>query len=132
MAASTNSSFSERGKGEFRRRQRHSFSEPLAVVSSDSGVLLGYLTDLTTSGLRLATDANLPVGALVKARIRTPGSPDGRSHIGVQMQCRWCHRDVDRRGFTAGFRFVRSTFRQKLLLQTLLDGNPPEYADVHD
>lgn len=132
MAASANSSFRERGRGEFRRRRRHSFEAPLAVVSADSGALLGYLTDLTTSGLRLATDAGLPIGAVVKARIRTPGSRDGRAHIGVHMQCRWCHRDVGNRGFTAGFRFVRSTFRQKLLLQTLLDGSPPEYADVEE
>ena len=37
------------------------------------------------------------------------------------MQCRWCHRAVGKNHFEAGFRFVNTTFRQKLLLETFLD-----------
>ena len=46
------------------------------------------------------------------------------------MQCRWCHRIAGRNDFEAGFRFVRMSFRQKLLLETLLADKKLESAEV--
>lgn len=88
------------------------------------------LTNLTGSGMMLMTEFPLRVGKVLDVDIMLPEPLDGRSRIGIRMQCRWCHRRVNRRDFESGFRFVDTSFRQKLLLEALLTGEAIEEGEV--
>lgn len=131
MTAGAKRRFSD-AQRESRARERREFDEPLDVTVAKSGVFIGRLQNLTTSGMRLDSEVLIPAGRLIRARIETPASPDSHQYIDIQVQCRWCHPDVRGRRFLAGFRFVNTTFRQKLLLQTLIGGEAPEFAELSD
>ena len=109
------------GYAEKRRKQRQEFRGGLDVVDPDTGRFIGQLTNLTSSGLRLLADYPMQIGNIMTVDIELAEPEDGRSRIDVRMQCRWCHRAVGKNYFEAGFRFVNTTFRQKLLLETFLD-----------
>ncbi len=114
------------GYTEKRRKQRQEFRGGLDVVDPDTDQFIGRLTNLTSSGMRLVADYPVQIGTVLSVDIELPQPEDGRSRIDVRMQCRWCHRAVGESYFEAGFRFVNTTFRQKLLLETFLDRHARE------
>ena len=114
------------GYTEKRRKQRQEFRGGLDVVDPDTDQFIGRLTNLTSSGMRLVADYPVQIGTVLAVDIELPQPEDGRSRIDVRMQCRWCHRAVGENYFEAGFRFVNTTFRQKLLLETFLDRHARE------
>ncbi|MEM9404293.1 MAG: PilZ domain-containing protein [Pseudomonadota bacterium] len=109
------------GHTEKRRKKRHEFQGGLDVVDPATGRFIGQLTNLTSSGMRLVADYPVQIGNIMTVDIELPEPEEGRTRIDIRMQCRWCHRSVDKSCFEAGFRFVNTTFRQKLLLETFLD-----------
>ena len=109
------------GFTEKRRKRRQEFRGGLDVIDPDTGRFIGQLTNLTSSGMRLLADFPIQIGNIMTLDIELPEPDDGRTRIDVRMQCRWCHRAVGKNYFEAGFRFVNTTFRQKLLLETFLD-----------
>lgn len=130
MHARSDATESDDPTREKRRKQRREFVDHLPVRESSSGQLVGMLTNLTGSGMMLMTEFPLRVGKVLNVDLMLPEPLDGRSRIGIRMQCRWCHRRVNRRDFESGFRFVDTSFRQKLLLEALLSGEAIEEAEV--
>ena len=119
------------GHTEKRRKKRHEFQGGLDVVDTETGRFIGQLTNLTSSGMRLVADYPVQIGKFLTVDIELPEPDDGRTRIDVRMQCRWCHRAVGKHYFEAGFRFVNTTFRQKLLLETFLERHA-QAADAAD
>ena len=115
-----------------RREIRREFSPPLVVRDAVSGCLLGHLTNLSSSGMMLRTDVPIPQGGRLSVVIELPPTPAGRRELDVSMRCRWCNRAVGGRSFEAGFRFAEMSFRQKLLLETFLKNESPQYAEIAD
>ena len=126
MHARSDTPGDEDAKREKRRKQRREFVHHLPVRDSSSGRLIGLLTNLTGSGMMLVSEFPLRVGKVLDVDLMLPEPIEGRSRIGIRMQCRWCHRRVNRRDFESGFRFVDTSFRQKLLLEALLTGEEIE------
>lgn len=105
---------------EKRKKTRREFVDRLRVCDAETGAPLGRLANLHSSGMLLLTDYPVRSGAMLRVHVQLPESRDGRAFVDLDMQCRWCHRSVDRARFEAGFRFVNTTFRQKHLLETFL------------
>jgi len=105
---------------EKRRKARRAFVAGLDVREAKTGNLIGQLIDLNSCGMRLVVDYPLNSELIVPVHICLPEAVDGRDRLDVTMQSRWCHRVVNKRDYECGFRFVNTTFRQKLLLETFL------------
>lgn len=120
-----------RNKTAFERREyRREFGTPLNVRDAKSGTLVGRMTNLSSSGTMLLTDVPIPERARLAVVIELPPTPAGRRELDVSMRCRWCNRAVGGQWFEAGFRFAEMSFRQKLLLETYLKGDSPQYAET--
>lgn len=115
-----------------RREYRREFRTPLNVRDEKTGTLVGRMTNLSSSGMMLLTDVPIPDGARLAVVIELPPTPCASRRLDVRMRCRWCNRAVGGQWFEAGFRFAEMSFRQKLLLETFLKGESPQYAETVD
>jgi hypothetical protein len=124
------SGFDEGQSTEKRRKSRRTFDIPLNVFDAESGRLVGQVTNMTSSGMLLFSAHPVRLRHTAHVFVELPTPMDGRDVIDVRIQCRWCHRIAGRRDFESGFRFVKMSFRQKLLLETFLAGKKLEAAVV--
>lgn len=115
-----------------RQRPRREFDPPLPVYDADSGVLIGEVANMTSSGLMMVMEVQLQRDDRLKVVIDLDGARDGRRTITVALKCRWSHRQVGGQLFETGCRFFRPSFRQKLLLEQYVRDEAPEFAEFSE
>jgi len=98
-----------------RRIERQDLPCFLKVFNGVNGRLIGYLGNVSESGLMLISSLPLMVGADYDLRLKIPGDEGPRMDIKLKANCLWCHEDVTPRHFDAGFS---------------LHAPPPEYGQL--
>jgi len=88
------------------------------VFDRKTGVFLGYLGNLTPSGVMIICDTPLEVGGILPLRIDLPEDLYPVNVLNLVARSVWCERDIDPNFYTVGFKTEKITAAQeKIILQ---------------
>ncbi|MEI6875516.1 MAG: methyl-accepting chemotaxis protein [Spirochaetota bacterium] len=87
-------------------------------VVSEQGEALGYLGDLSPSGMLLLSDTEIAIGSKRRVRIVFPLTSEGERSVGVSLEVRRLERDPD--GYRLGCAFVDVNAVAKTAISDLL------------
>lgn len=86
-----------------RRIERHQLPYFLKVFNRFTDKPMGYLGNVSASGLMLISQLPLLVDASFELRLKLPGN-DGHLHlIDLTARCLWCHEDATPHYYDSGF-----------------------------
>ncbi len=111
----------EKRSAERRKLLRHfgvSFSSYyIDVFDSESGELMGRLEDISSSGMRLFSDREIPAGRLYSFRIILGSDDDENREIKFKARSVWCNHEPDSPYYHIGFSFTKITGWDSRILQ---------------
>lgn len=90
------------------------------VTDRESGILLGYLVDMTTGGALLIGDYPLEANTLLDMRVDLPEGKFDREHLDLKALAVWCQPDSDPELYRTGLRLVEVDPGVFLILGRLL------------
>jgi hypothetical protein len=73
------------------------------VIDPKSGALIGYVGDVSETGLKLLSDAAIEVGTLMPLRLRMRVKEDETLQFDLMVTCRWSGVNAKTGYFEAGF-----------------------------
>lgn len=94
----------------------------LRVFEEETGQLLGYVVDISTSGLMLISDQPIPIGQDYNLWLDIPQDEAGqRSKISLHARSLWSRKDVNPDFLDTGFCLVDVTTEQVHRIQLIID-----------
>jgi len=103
---------------ERRRLKRQHIMFYSRVFDRKTGAFLGYLGNLTPSGVMIICDTPLEVGGIFPLRIDLPEDLYPVNVLNLVARSVWCERDIDPNFYTVGFKTEKITAAQeKIILQ---------------
>lgn len=104
-----------------RRRYHRKYLTYFSQVSDqESGVLLGYLVDLTTGGALMIGNYPLDINAVYDLRIELPEGFDSQNDMRLRAKAVWMQPDVETEFYRIGLQLIAITPRDLNLLEKLL------------
>ena len=92
------------------------------VFNRGSGQLLGYLADMSLSGMMIISENAHPENASFPVRIDLPDTGKFRSdHIKLMCRVAWCQPDLDPSFHNIGFEFQDPTPEDLEIIQIMID-----------
>jgi hypothetical protein len=90
-----------------RSTKRRSISYYLRIIDSESKKLIGHLADITLQGLKIDSQAQLPVNKNYRLRINTTTDVAEKDYIEFEACTKWCKIDPIQPGiFNVGFEII--------------------------
>jgi hypothetical protein len=124
----------EVGMQERRRIDRKHLAVYSRVFDRTSGLVLGYLGDLSPNGTMLISDDPIPEGEFFNLRFDLPDPPlFSVSHLDLKARSAWCSPDVDPAFYNIGFEFISVSQDEQLIIAEMIEAyqfnwNPPDYS----
>ena len=104
-----------------RRTQNRRYLTYFSQVSDlETGIILGYLVDLTTGGALMIGNYPLDTNAVYKLRIELPDGFDSHSEMTLEAKAVWRQPDVDPEFYRIGLQLTQVAPRDLMLLEKLL------------
>lgn len=104
-----------------RRRPRDVVDQFMPVHNRETGVLVGYLTDVTVDGGMLESETAFDSGEFIPLRIELSEELGGSHQIDVDARCRWARKDRNAVFFNVGFQFEDVSPEIRVRLDELAD-----------
>jgi hypothetical protein len=98
-----------------RRIERHQLPYFLKVYNRHTDQPMGYLGNVSETGLMLISQLPLLVGPVFALQIKVPGEGSSVQLIDLDAHCLWSHEDATPGNYDSGFKLVSS---------------PPAYAEL--
>ena len=93
-----------------------------SVIDNNSGMLLGYLNDLTLNGLMVISKVEKDVGIETELYIELPEVPKfPKKSLLIKARIIWCEADIDPRLYNIGFHFLRVSAEDKIIIEQMID-----------
>ncbi|MBK7451132.1 MAG: PilZ domain-containing protein [Anaerolineales bacterium] len=93
-----------------RKLPRRNFSYYMRVLTKDTGVLVGQITDISTGGFKLESAKPLPINVDMELCIDQVNQISAKSFITFSARARWCDRDhYDPTIYNVGFQLLDMT-----------------------
>ncbi len=93
----------------------------LRVFDQDTGKLLGYIVDISTSGMMLISDQPLPVHKEYRLYVDVPQEEGQRERVFLKALSLWSSKDINPDFFDTGFRLLDLTMEQLYKVQLIID-----------
>ncbi|WP_296263252.1 PilZ domain-containing protein [Pseudomonas sp. UBA6562] len=91
-----------------RQIERHELRRVLEVFNRITGYSLGYLGNVSESGLMLISELPLMVGPDFELQIRVPLKGGGEQFINLTASCVWCQEDETPGHYNSGFMLLQA------------------------
>lgn len=78
----------------------------LRVYDQNENRLIGNLVDISTKGIMVVSESELPVGKVFNLKMLLPDSLEGSKEVEFQAETRWCHNDANPNFFDTGFELI--------------------------
>lgn len=84
----------------------------LRVYDTNTGALLGNLVDISTKGIMVISEREIPNAKAYRLKMVLPDTLEGSKEIEFDVESRWCKNDANPDFFDIGFELVEpdSTF----------------------
>lgn len=105
----------------FFRKDCHYEKKYFDVIDRKTKVSLGHLVDLTLTGLKIISRAELQRYVVYYLRIDLPKEVKGVKRIHADAECVWCQMDVDPEFYLAGFKILSITPPFAEIIETLIE-----------
>ena len=89
------------------------------LVHAQSGDLVGYVIDLSDSGIRLMSPEPQEVGSELELRLELPEQINGQDSIELTAAVRWCETDIPPDYQAIGLEVLNATDEVVLVLATV-------------
>ncbi len=107
---------------ENRRRHNRTYLTYFSQVSDlETGILLGYLVDLTTGGALLIGSYPLDLNVTYRLRVELPDGFDSQGEMVLEAKAVWRQPDVDPEFYRIGLQLTQITPKDLMLLEKLLN-----------
>lgn len=83
--------------------------------------LLGYLVDVTASGLMLLSEEPFPVGTTQRIKVEVTSDIGDRPFLNMTVKSIWCEPDVDPKHFNTGFEIVKLKPEDDQIIQAIIE-----------
>ncbi|MFM8321214.1 MAG: PilZ domain-containing protein [Chloroflexota bacterium] len=105
-----------------RRRERRKYLTYFSrVTDHESGIMVGYLVDLTTGGAQLVGNIPLDLQIVYDLRVDLPEDFFVQGAIEIQARAVWIQPDIDPEFYRIGLQLVTIAPSDLLVLQKLLN-----------
>lgn len=84
------------------------------------GRLIGYLVNITPSGVMVVSDKPIDPGAIVELQIELPSHDDSALQLYLDAECVWSRTDPDSDYFELGFKICDVQHDQIELIQQII------------
>jgi len=101
-----------------RRIERHQLPYFLKVFNRITGKPIGYLGNVSESGLMLISQLPMLVGADFELQLKIPSS-GGSQLVNIEANCMWCSEDMTPGHYDSGFALTRTCSEYKALVGAL-------------
>jgi hypothetical protein len=106
---------------EERRRETRKFLTYFSrVLDRNSGILLGYLIDMTTGGALLIGNVRLEPNTYLNLRLDLPEDFYPQQELEMDARAVWCRPDSDPELYRTGLQLVNVKPKDLVILQRLL------------
>jgi Tfp pilus assembly protein PilZ len=106
---------------ERRKQERKSLMAYTQVFDLYGGFLLGYLGDLTVSGVMVISERTQQKNSEITLAIELPELPNiSTSRMTLPARVVWCEQDLSPQFFNVGFEFKDVNENQKSLIETII------------
>ncbi len=93
-----------------------------SVLDNNSGMLLGYLCDLTLDGLMVISKVPKNAENEIELYIELPDTPKfSRKSLKIKTRIIWCEADIDPRLYNVGFQFVNLAEEDKPIIEQMIE-----------
>ena len=107
---------------ERRRIDRKHLAVYSRVFDRASGLVLGYLGDLSQKGTMLISDDPIPEGKVFILRFDLPDPPlFSADHLDLQARSAWCIPDVDPAFHNIGFEFINVNEDEHRIISEMIE-----------
>ena len=105
-----------------RKITRRDFTYYMQVTDDLSKQLIGYLTDISTGGLRLDCSKQIPAGQDFRMQIQLTSDVADKTSMSFIARSKWCHTDhVDPNTYNVGFQVVNMAPGDMVIFQRMFD-----------
>ncbi len=73
------------------------------VFDRSTGILIGYLSDITPEGAMVISEDQVKAGVQYKLVMDLPEDVFGKQHLMFEAKCIWCKPDVNPNFYMSGF-----------------------------
>ena len=112
-----------------------------SVLENNSGMMLGYLCDLTLEGLMVISKMPKDVEGEIELYIDLPDTPKfPQKSLEIQTRIVWCRPDIDPRLYNIGFQFIDLAEDNKAIIEQMIESYefnrdqalfPPSVAELN-
>ena len=93
-----------------------------SVYDNASGILLGYLCDLTLDGLMIISKIPKDAENEIELYIELPETPQfPKNNLLVQSRIVWCKEDIDPRLYNIGFQFINLPEEDQAIVEQMIE-----------
>ena len=78
----------------------------LMVVDAETDQKIGFLVDITTSGIMMMTDAPVAIGSVREMKMFVRSELSSCDSLQFRAECRWCEKSPNGVSYDAGFRLL--------------------------
>ncbi len=89
-----------------RRVPRRHLIYYLRVYDSQDGSLLGNLVDISTKGIMVVSEKEIPKNQLFRLRMVLPETLEGSKEVEFEAESRWCQNDTNPDFYDTGFELI--------------------------
>jgi hypothetical protein len=90
------------------------------VFDKDSGILLGYLADLSHSGALIITESAIPGEKIFSLQVEIPTTIDSSQRLVFEAKCIRCVQDLDTLNYDSGFQIISISPEDTSLIDKIL------------
>lgn len=78
----------------------------LRVFDTKSNMMIGNLVDISTKGIMVVSDNEVPAGQKFRLKMVLPDTLEGSKEIEFDAESRWCHNDTNPDFYDTGFELI--------------------------
>lgn len=93
----------------------------LRIFDTDTGENLGHLVDITTEGIMMISEEQIPNGKDFSFRMQLPTTITGRDEINFKALCLWCKKDVNPDFYVSGFKIKEISAHEVKTITSLIN-----------
>ena len=112
-----------------------------SIIDNNSGLLIGYLSDLTLDGLMVISKIAKDTEDSTDLYIELPDEPRfPKKNLLLNARIVWCEADIDPRLYNIGFQFEKLSKEDKDIIEKMIDAYqfrrdqelfPPSVAEIN-
>jgi hypothetical protein len=89
---------------ERRRQKRRKFTYYMRVIDANTFQLIGHLSDISTTGIKVDSEKPLPVNSIYKLRVDLPQDLGNKTFMVFDGRSKWCQMDkLEPNSYNVGF-----------------------------